>query len=146
LEGAAGMNQELAKRKGLELIQRSKIAMIGSLDEKGYPNIKAMLNLQYEGMKIIWFSTNTSSKRVQQIRKEAKTSVYYVDQDRFSGLLLLGRMEVCTDEESRKALWFEGSERYYPQGINDPDYCVFRFVAEKGNYYEGLCNISFPIE
>ena len=98
------MNHELAKKKGLELIQRSKIAMIGSLDEDGYPNIKAMLNLRSQGLKTIWFSTNTSSKRVQQIRRDSRASVYYVDQDNFEGLLLIGRMEVCIDEESRKAL------------------------------------------
>jgi len=140
------MNHELAKKKGLELIQRSKIAMIGSLDEDGYPNIKAMLNLRSQGLKTIWFSTNTSSKRVQQIRKDPRASVYYVDQDNFEGLLLIGRMEVCIDEESRKALWFDGSERYYSQGVNDPDYCVLRFTAEKGNFYKGLRNIGFLIE
>jgi general stress protein 26 len=140
------MDKENALQKGLELIKSSKIAMIGTLDDDGYPNIKAMLNLVSDGMKTIWFSTNTSSKRVTQIKKNMKASVYFVDQDRFKGLLLVGEMEVANDEESRKKLWFEGSERYYPLGISDPDYCVLRFTARKGNYYQGLQNISFDIE
>lgn len=54
-------------------------------------------------------------------------------------------MEVVTDEATRKKLWYDGSERYYPLGINDPDYSVLRFTAKKGNYYHGLQNISFDI-
>ncbi len=140
------MDKDYAVQKGLELIKNSKIAMIGTVDDDGYPNIKAMVNLVSEGMDTIWFSTNTSSKRVPQIKKNKKASVYFVDQDSFMGLMLIGEMEVVRDEASRKKLWFEGSERYYPLGISDPDYCVLRFTARKGNYYQGLQNISFDIE
>jgi len=35
---------------------------------------------------------------------------------------------------------------YFPQGVEVPDYCVYRFTAEKGNYYHGLENIDFIIE
>ena len=28
---------------------------------------------------------------------------------------------------------------------DDPDYCVYRFVAEKGNYCQGLVNVDFEI-
>ena len=120
--------------------------MVGTVDSEGYPNIKAMLNLLTNGMKTIWFSTNTASKRVAQILKDNRTSVYYVDQDCFVGLMLIGEMQVLQDEESRKKLWFDGSEKYYPQGINDPDYSVLKFTAKKANFYSGLKNISFEIE
>ena len=35
---------------------------------------------------------------------------------------------------------------YYPEGVDDPDYCVLKFTAEKGNYYHGLKNTDFIIE
>lgn len=140
------MDKEFAIKNGLELIKKSKIAMVGTNDGEGFPNIKAMLNLLTEGMSTFWFSTNTSSKRVAQILKDKKTCVYYVDQDSFMGLMLVGDMEVLQDQESRKKLWFDGCEKYYPQGINDPDYSVLRFTAKKANFYYGLKNISFEIE
>lgn len=140
------MDREYAIKRGLELIERSKIAMIGTVDDTGYPQIKAMLNLLHEGISEIWFSTNTSSRRVSQIQRDGRSSVYYVDPEGFCGLLLSGMMEVLQDEDSRKKLWFDGSERYYPQGVNDPDYCVLRFTAHTGNYYEGLQNTDFLID
>lgn len=39
-----------------------------------------------------------------------------------------------------------GFEIYYPNGIDDEDYCVLRFTAVRGNYYHGLKNLNFEIE
>ncbi|HEX3043523.1 MAG TPA: pyridoxamine 5'-phosphate oxidase family protein [Bacillota bacterium] len=139
------MDQELAFTKGLELIQKSKIALLGSVDMDGYPNMKAMLNLKNNGLKEIWFSTNTSSKRVAQFSRDQKASVYYVDENNFEGLMLIGKIQLLQDDESRKMLWFDGCEKYYPQGVNDPDYTVLKFTAHRGNYYHGLANIDFSL-
>ena len=43
-------------------------------------------------------------------------------------------------------LWFGDAEKYYPLGVEDPDYSVLGFTAERSNYYHGLNNISFEIE
>ena len=120
--------------------------MLGTNGDGGYPNIKAMLNLKHEGLKKIWFSTNTSSKRVQQLKKDNRACVYYVDESEFKGLMLIGTVEILQDLASRKMLWSEGAEVYYPQGVEDPDYSVLGFTALRGNYYHGLANISFEIE
>jgi general stress protein 26 len=140
------MEKQEALSKGLNLMKRSKIALVGSNDDNSFPNIKAVMNLEPESLQRIWFSTNTSSKRVGQFRKNPKVCVYYVDENTFEGLLLVGTMEVLQDSESRQRLWREGFECYYPQGVNDPDYSVLRFTAEWGNYYHGLANVTFRIE
>jgi general stress protein 26 len=44
------------------LIDKQKIAFIGSVDIEGFPNIKAMLQpRKREGIRILYFTTNTSS-------------------------------------------------------------------------------------
>jgi general stress protein 26 len=140
------MEKQEALSKGLNLMKRSKIALVGSNDDQSFPNIKAVMNLEPESLQRIWFSTNTSSKRVGQFRKNRKACVYYVDENTFEGLLLVGTMEVLQDSESRQKLWREGFECYYPQGVNDPDYSVLRFTAEWGNYYHRLANVTFQID
>lgn len=144
--GDLAMNKREAMTQGLELIEKSKIALLGTNGDDGYPNIKAMMNLKHEGLKKIWFSTNTSSRRVQQLRKDNRACVYYVDENDFKGLMLIGTIEILQDIESRKMLWAEGAEVYYPLGVEDPDYSVLGFTAERGNYYHGLKNIDFEIE
>lgn len=61
------MELDYVLKESLALIESSPIAMLGSVDGKGFPNIKAMLNMDHEGVKKIWFSTNTSSRRVAQL-------------------------------------------------------------------------------
>lgn len=61
------MTQQDALKKSLKLVEDSKIALIGNVDDDGFPGIKAMLNLKHEGLKKFWFSTNTSSKRIRHL-------------------------------------------------------------------------------
>ena len=74
-----------------------------------------------------------------------KACVYYCDKENFIGVLFTGSIEVCTDHDTKASIWHEGDEMYYPKGVDDEDYCVFRFTAEKVNYYHGLSTVTFSI-
>jgi general stress protein 26 len=140
------LTREDAVKQSLKLMEKLDFCMLGTNGEDGFPNIKGMTNLQHSGLKKVWFSTNTSSKRVQQLRNNNKACVYYVDGKSFKGLMLTGTIEILQDIESRKMLWTEGAEVYYPLGVKDPDYSVLCFTAPRGNYYQELMNITFEIE
>ena len=140
------MDKQEAMAEGLQLVERSKICLLGTNGEDGFPNIKAMMNAKHEGINKIWFSTNTSSRRVQQLKKDNRACVYYVDDTDFKGLMLTGTIQILQDLKSKQMLWADGDERYYPLGVEDPDYSVLCFTAHKGNYYHKLKNITFEIE
>ena len=139
------MKKEEAIREALALASRSGIAMLGTNGDNGYPNIKAMIKMENEGLNRIWFSTNTSSKRVGQLVRNSKACVYFVDFEQWMGLMLVGNVGVLQDMESRQRLWREGFEKYYPLGVTDPDYSVLRFTAQWGNYYHDLSNVTFEL-
>lgn len=68
------------------LIDKQGVAFIGSVDESGFPNIKAMLPpRKREGIRQIYFTTNTSSMRVSQYRRDPKSCVYFCRQAFFQG-------------------------------------------------------------
>jgi general stress protein 26 len=140
------LTKEEAFKQGLELMDDQNFCLLGTIGDNGFPNIKGMNNLRHDGMKRIWFSTNTSSKRVQQLKKDNKACVYYVNAKKFKGLMLIGRMEILQDIDTRKMLWSEEAEIYYPLGLDDPDYSVLCFTADWGNLYHNMNNISFEIE
>jgi general stress protein 26 len=129
------------------LIDKRKIAFIGSVDAEGFPNIKAMLTpRKREGIKIFYFTTNTTSKRVAQYRENSKACIYFCDQRFFRGVMLKGHMEVLEDTTSKEMIWREGDTMYYQEGITDPDYCVLRFRAESGRYYSNFQSEDFQPE
>jgi len=134
-----------------ELRRRSPIAFVGSVNENGFPQIKGMLVFEDEDkrdMKTHYFSTNYSSKRVKQFLADPKACVYYCDEtkDKYKGALFTGTIEVCTDHDTKAMLWRDGCEIYYPNGVDDDDYCVYKFTAETVNYYHGLSNKTFSVD
>lgn len=139
------MKKEEAIEQGLALVNRSEIVMLGTNGAEGYPNIRALIKMENEGLKKIWLSTNTSSQKVAQLKKISKACVYFVDFDKWMGLMLVGTTEILQDAESKKRLWREGFGKYYPQGVNDLDYSVLRFTAQWGKYYHALSVVTFEL-
>jgi len=128
------------------LIDKQKTAFIASVDGDGFPNMKAMLSpRKRDGLREIWFSTNTSSMRVAQYRENPKASVYFYDRRFFRGVQLLGTMEVLEDAAIKEELWEAGDKMFYPQGVTDPDYCVLKFTAQNGRYYSNFKSEDFEV-
>lgn len=129
------------------LIDKAGTSIISSIDDHGFPNTKAMLApRQREGIKILYFTTNTSSMRVRQYQKNPHACVYFYDTRFFRGVMLRGTMDVLRDNQSREMIWRAGDERFYPLGVSDPDYCVLRFTAQSGRYYSNFKSEDFQVE
>lgn len=129
------------------LIDQAGNAIISSVDEEGFPEAKAMLPpRKREGIRHLYFTTNTSSMRVRHYLANPKAGVYFCDSQRFKGVMLKGIMEVLQDQASKEMIWKPGDDMYYPQGVTDPDYCVLRFTTESGRYYSDFHSENFDIE
>ncbi len=129
-------------------INKRKISFIGSIDENGFPNIKAMLKpRQHTGLKEFYFSTNTSALRTGQYLRNPHASIYFYRKGliKYEGVMLVGKMEVLTDQETKDRLWRKGDTLFYKGGKTDPDYCVLKFTAKTGRYYCDLKSESFDI-
>lgn len=133
-------------KTALSVIERSGKTIIGSVDEDGYPNLKAMLRpREIKGIKTFYFTTNTSSMRVVQYIKNPKASIYFYDTRFFRGVMLTGKMEVLEDQKTKNRIWRNGDEMYYSKGKTDPDYCVLKFTAESGRLYQNFNSENFNI-
>lgn len=135
------------KEEIMAFIQKQKTAFVASVDEEGFPNIKAMFMPRKIEGNSFYFATNTSSMRAQQFMKNEKASIYFYQRSRYryEGLMLTGRMEVLQEPEIKKEIWRSGDTLFYKQGVDDPDYCVLKFTAEKGRHYCDLKSESFEV-
>ncbi len=129
------------------LIDHQGVSFISSVDGNGFPNTKAMLPpRKREGIKVFYFTTNTSSMRVAQYRTNPKACIYFCDKRFFRGVMLIGTMEVLEDAASKEMIWQEGDTMYYSKGVTDPDYCVLRFTAQIGRYYTNFSSQDFVVD
>ena len=128
-----------------EFIQKQKTAFVASVDEDGFPNIKAMFTPRKIDGNAFYFTTNTSSVRTGQFMQNPKASIYFYHRGRFcyEGIMLIGTMEVLQDTKIKEEIWQPGDTIYYKQGVTDPDYCVLKFTAHKGRRYCDLKSESF---
>lgn len=118
------------------IIDEEKIAYISSMDGEGFPCTRAMLAPRKRvGIREIFFTTNTSSRKVKEFRANPKGCLYFCDSAFFKGVMLKGAVEVMTDSATKEEIWRDGDTKYYSKGVTDPDYCVLKFTAVGGRYY-----------
>ena len=132
-----------------KFINKQTVSFICSVDEEGYPNVKAMLKPRIRnGIKEFYFSTNTSSMRVRQYQENPNASIYFYHKGlvKYVGVMLKGKMEVLTAQEIKNKLWRKGDTMFYKNGVTDSDYCVLKFTAISGRYYCDLKTESFEIK
>lgn len=130
-------------------IKKQKVSFICSVDSDNYPNVKAMLKpRKRDGLEVFYFSTNTSSMRVKQYLNNPNACIYFYHKGLFKyvGVMLKGKMEVLTDQETKNMLWKRFDKIFYKGGVTDPDYCVLKFTATSGRYYCDLKTESFDIK
>ncbi len=135
------------KKETIEkMIDKIGVSIISSIDELGFPNTKAMLPPRKRvGVSTFYFTTNTSSMRVSQYLNNNKACVYFFDKRFYRGVMLVGKMEVLTDQETKEMIWEEGDTMYYPLGVTDPDYCVLKFSTEKIRVYQNFNSENIDI-
>ena len=121
-------------------ISKRKTAFISSVDERGYPVMRAMLAPRKIKNNCLYFTTNTSSKKIKQYVANNKACVYFFRRGLFRdrGVCLIGRMEICTDRQTKNAIWRPSDRMFYRQGVTDPDYCVLKFNCISAEYYSDL--------
>lgn len=125
------------KTKLFDFISKQKTAFIASVNEKGYPVVRAMLAPRVIEGNDVYFSTNTSSNKVKQYIANDKACVYFYERGRFKyqGAAIIGEMQVCTDQPTKNMIWRFGDTLFYKKGVTDPDYCVLKFTCKSAEYY-----------
>lgn len=132
----------------VKIIQSSECAQIatfGKDETEGFPEIRALLNLanpkKYPKLKdkaisvdnetlTLYFTTNTSSRKVRQLRANNKACLYFVLPKKFKGVSAIGTIEEVTDQSVKEDFWQTGWYIYYHKGAKDPDYTLLKFTTK----------------
>ena len=129
------------------LIDKQSVSFISSVDEKGYPNTKAMLApVKREGIKTFYWHTNSPSMRIKQYQNNSKACIYFCDKQFFRGVMLTGTMEVIDDKDLKKEIWKDEFSMYYQGGMDGGDFILLKFTAQNGRYYSNFHSEDFEID
>ncbi len=150
------MEEKELKQASLDLMEKVDVVYLSTVDINGFPDTRIMSNLrdkkqhpnlakmfgQHKEDFLIYMVTSSSSVKMQQIRANAKVSVYLavyteVPSD-FQCLMLCGEIEEVPDQQIKKQLWQPGWEMFWQGGVDDPEYTVLRLMPAfaRGGYKE----------
>ncbi len=152
-------------KDAVKIIQSSECAQIatfGKDETEGFPEIRALLNLanpkKYPKLKdkaisvdgetlTIYFTTNTSSRKVRQLRANNKACLYFVLPKKFKGVSAIGTIEEVTDQSVKEDFWQTGWYIYYHKGAKDPDYTLLKFTTKYLHCWGGgkIHNFGQPV-
>jgi general stress protein 26 len=151
------MDEKEVRKTSLELMESSKAAYLTTIDSEGYPITRAMFNLrnkeqfpelseffsEQDNEFVIYISTNTSSSKIDHIRKNPKISVYFCEPEDFKGIMLGGEAETIDDIEIKQKLWLDWWTKYYTKGLEDPDYTLLKLNPKTARFYYKLNKVQF---
>ena len=141
------MNLTAKQNKCLEIMEKSYFVELTTINSKGFPSTRAMLNLrnknlypnllsmyeEEENPLTVYLTTNTDSEKIKEIEGNGRACLYYCEPGSFLGITLQGLVEHVTDKEFKRRVWQEEWEKYYPKG--DDDYSVLLFIPFKLKMY-----------
>ena len=121
-------------REAEELLKKCPLCTVASVNENGYPRICVLAHLKTEGVKTFYFSTSTSSIKIQHFKKNSNSGVtFYAGGDSVS---LTGEMYIEKDKKMKDSLWKDFLGKHFPNGgKDDPEYAIIKFVANEGRLY-----------
>lgn len=132
-------------RKAEELITHSTMQYADDLrygsdwvmsltDEDGYPNASMITAAKADGFQWIAFCTGTSANKALRAKRDSRSCVYLFDKESFTGISLVGQVEVSTDPVLKKQVWYDDLGDYF-NGYTDENLCVLLFKPEKYNIF-----------
>ncbi|MCL2446969.1 MAG: pyridoxamine 5'-phosphate oxidase family protein [Oscillospiraceae bacterium] len=109
------------------------------LDHEGYPTTSTLSISKADGIRQITFGASLDCNKTKRAQANSRACVCIFDDDYEGGayynITLVGDIEIVTDVELKKETWYSGLEEHFPQGIDDPNYCVLKFTTKRYNIW-----------
>ena len=137
-------NKIIAKAEAIIKSKTAEVNMgvgvtLSLIDQDGYPTTSTLSISKAEGIRQITFGSSLDSNKAKRAKANSRASVCIFDDnyegDAYYNITLVGDIEVVTDPEMKKETWYPGLEEYFPQGVNDPNYCVLKFTTKRYNLW-----------
>ena len=90
-----------------------------TIDDKGIPRVRAMETIVPDSDMTVWFVTNPKSRKVQQVKKNNKVTLYYLNADNSGYVTIHGTAFLVDELNEKKKRWKEQWSQHYPNKYDD---------------------------
>jgi general stress protein 26 len=113
------------------IMQAARYCAVITVDADGRPQARAIDAFAPEPDMSVWFATNPKSRKVAQIERDPRVTLYYFDSsDPDAGYVtLFGRARLVNDEAEKARRWKKGWEAFWPN--RDAGYLLVEVTPER---------------
>lgn len=97
-----------------EVVEGAAFVSLATLDEDGYPAVRAMDPLPPDEDWVVWLATNPGSRKVEQLRAQPRVALHYLAEGVPAYVTLIGQARLVDDPEMKARHWKESWTPFYP--------------------------------
>jgi general stress protein 26 len=128
-----------------ELIRVIRVALLTTADRDGGFHTRPVQTLQVESDRTLWFFTDWSSSKVDELHHDVRVSLGYADPSTDVYVAVTGSGRLIRDSQKAKELWSIEQHAYYPEGPEDERLALLRVVIERAEYWIAPGRISYLV-
>ena len=119
-----------------ELIEDIRIAMLTTAMPDGTLRSRPMATQQTESDGDLWFFTQASAAKAEEIRANPHVNVSYASPRENRYVSVSGTATLVRDRRKMEELWDQLYEAWLPHGLENPDLALLRVDVERAEYWD----------
>ena len=114
-----------------DIVSNARFCTFVTLGEDGHPQARIVDPLAPDADFSIWFATNPLTRKVQEVRRDARVTLSCFDTTTASYVTVLGRAALVSDANEKTAHWKDDWNRIYPNGARGNDVVLIRISPRR---------------
>jgi general stress protein 26 len=118
-----------------ELIRDIGVGLLTTVAHDGRFHTRPVQTLQVDPDRTLWFFTDWSSPKVDELHHDVRVSVSYADPAKNVYVAVSGSGSLFRDIQKAQQLWSVEQRAYYPEGPEDERLALLRVYIERAEYW-----------
>src|SRR6185436_7725168 len=97
-----------------EIMTTTRYCALITIDARGRPNARTMDAFAPDEKMTVWFGTNPLSRKVAEIRRHPRVTLYYFDRENQAYVTIHGTARVVNDAAEKARHWKDDWQAFYP--------------------------------
>lgn len=123
------LNRDTLLAAAHEIIEAARYCALITTSPEGEIHVRTMDPFSPDDDMVIWFGTNINSRKVSEIKKNPKVTVYYAHPKGSGYAVFSGKAQIVDGEKEKSKRWKEEWTQYYPE--REKNYILIKVVPEK---------------
>jgi general stress protein 26 len=119
-----------------EVMKQIDICMMTTEAADGHMHSRPMSNnrnVEWDGTS--WFFSNADTPKAEELGHNPKVNLAYSLTEDMVYISLAGRVELVYDDAKKRELWYDGLDRWFPNGPDDDNVVLIKVIGEHARYW-----------